>query len=89
MLLFRQTFIVTKLMLLDSLLQEKLFICYKLVSFSESLIKMAPSGRKDNVCVVEEKEELFGNVQASSAVPAAFVSAKDAARLYGLSLQVC
>jgi hypothetical protein len=75
-------------MLLHSLQQEKLFMCYKLVSILETLIKMAPSGHKDNVCVVEEKEEMFRSVKVSSSVFAAF-SIKDAARLYGLWLQVC
>ena len=64
-------------------------MCYKLVSISETLIKIAPSGHKDNVCVIEEKEEMFRSVQVSSSVVVAFVSIKDAARLYGLSLQVC
>ena len=76
-------------MLLHSLQQEKLFMCYKLVSISETLIKMAPSGHKDNVCEVEEKEEMFCSGQVFSSVLAAFVSIKDAARLYRLSLQVC
>ena len=49
---------------------------------------MAPSERKDNVLVINEKDQMFKDVQEVSSVPAAFLSLKTVERDYGLSLEV-